>query len=210
VAAGVMLTGCSSTPPAAKQEPAVEKPKGPVKAPDKFQARFATTKGDFTIEVVRDWAPRGADRFYDLIQQRFFDGSRFYRVVKKFIVQWGVNKDPKANQLWSQLKLLDDPPKQPNKRGYVAFAQAGPNSRTTQVFVNLADNSKLLDKSGFAPFGKVVAGMDVVDQLYSGYGDMPPRGEGPDAAKYGTLGEEYLERSFSRLDTINSVKLIVP
>jgi peptidyl-prolyl cis-trans isomerase A (cyclophilin A) len=208
--ASLWLTGCSTSSHPPPREAAVEKPKAPARAPDKFQAKFETTRGDFTVEVVRDWAPRGSDRFYELIDRRFFDGARFYRVVKKFVAQFGTSKDPKANQLWSQLKLLDDRAKQSNQRGFVSFAQSGPNSRTTQMFVNLTDNSKLLDKSGFVPFGKVVSGMDMVDQLYSGYGDMPPRGEGPDAAKYGTLGDEYLERSFPKLDAIKSVTLIAP
>lgn len=210
LAASAFLAGCSKPPqPAAKEAAVADKPKAPARAPDKFQAKFETTKGDFTVEVVREWAPRGADRFYELIDRHYFDGARFYRVVKKFIAQFGVSSDPNANQLWSQLKLVDDAAKQPNQRGFVAFAQAGPNSRTTQIFVNLADNSKLLGKT-YAPFGKVVSGMDVVDQLYSGYGDMPPRGEGPDAAKYGTLGDQYLEQSFSKLDKIKAVTLVAP
>ena len=208
LAASVILIGCSTSPQPAKKEAAAEQPAGPVQAPEKFQAKFQTNQGDFTIEVVREWAPRGADRFYELVNRHYFDGARFYRVVKKFIAQFGMSKDPKTNQLWSQLKLVDDPGKQSNKRGFVSFAQLGPKTRTTQVFINLADNAKLLDKSGFVPFGKVVSGMDVVDQLYSGYGDMPPRGEGPDPTKYGSLGDEYLERSFSKLDTIKSVALI--
>jgi peptidyl-prolyl cis-trans isomerase A (cyclophilin A) len=207
LSAAALVIGCSPSPEPAKAPATVEAPKGPVRAPDTFQAKFETTKGEFTVEVVRAWAPHGADRFYDLMEHRFFDGARFYRVVKKFLVQFGVSKDPKANQLWGQLKLADDPPRQSNKRGFVAFAQQGPNSRTTQVFINLADNSKMLDKSGFVPFGRVVSGMDVVEQLYAGYGDMPPRGEGPDAAKYGMMGEEYVERSFPKLDTIRSVRV---
>ena len=136
------------------------------------------------MEVVREWAPRGADRFYELLQEKYYDGSRFFRVRPGFIVQFGIHKDPKVSELWRQLKLPDDPVVQKNTRGFVSYAMAGPGSRTTQVFINLADNSKRLDGRGFAPFARVVEGMDVVDKLYAGYGEVQALGGGgPDTQK---------------------------
>ena len=149
------------------------------RAPDVFRARFATTKGAFVIEVHRDWAPNGADRFYNLVKLGVFDDSRFFRAVAGFMVQFGIPGDPKVAAKWREANIPDDPARQSNLRGYVAFAQTGrPNSRTTQVFINYGDNSNL-DASNFAPFGKVVDGMDVVSTLYKGYGEGAPGGSGP-------------------------------
>jgi peptidyl-prolyl cis-trans isomerase A (cyclophilin A) len=170
--------------------------------------KLDTTKGDVVIESTRAWAPRGADRFYELTTSGFFDGSRFFRVRPKFAVQFGISKDPKVNELWQQLQMPDDPVKQSNKRGYVSFAMRGPSTRTTQVFVNLRDN-KNLDSSGFAPFGRIVEGLDIIEKLYSAYGEVSPLGgSGPDPAKLQVMGDEYAQRSFPRLDTINSAKVI--
>jgi cyclophilin family peptidyl-prolyl cis-trans isomerase len=158
---------------------------------------------------VRDGAPRGADRFYELVTGGFYDGARLYRVRPKFVVQWGIHKDPAVQKLWSQLQMPDDPVKQSNRRGYLSFAMRGPSTRTTQVFINLAENGSRLDARGFAPFGHVVAGMDVVDKFYAGYGEVQPLGGGgPDPARMEALGEEYIQRSFPRLDQITSAKVV--
>jgi peptidyl-prolyl cis-trans isomerase A (cyclophilin A) len=199
----VVLVGCSS--PAPKTS---EKAAGPerTRPPEKYRVRFDTTKGPFVIEVTREWAPRGADRFFELIQSKYYDGARFYRVRPKFVVQFGISPDPKANHLYKQLKLADDPVKQSNLRGLVSYATDGPNTRTTEVFVNLVDN-KRLDARGFSPFGKVVEGMDVVDQFQS-YGEVQSLGgAGPDPAKMETLGDEYIQRSFPRMDQIKTARI---
>ena len=185
-----------------------EKPQRPDRAPDTFRVRFETTKGAFVVEVVRDWAPRGADRFHELVWEKYFDGVRFHRVIRRFIAQFGVSPNPKTNELWRMLRIQDDPRKESNKRGTIAFAHNGPATRTTQVFINLTDNSKVLDGSGFAPFGRVVEGMDVVDQLYFAYGELAPKGAGPDASRVELEGEPYIARNFPRLDTINRALLV--
>jgi peptidyl-prolyl cis-trans isomerase A (cyclophilin A) len=197
----VFMVGCSSKQPATReQETAAEH------APQTYRVRFDTSKGPFTVEVTSAWAPLGADRFYELVHKKFFDGGRFFRVIRKFVVQFGINGDPSVSQLWSQMRIVDDPMKESNRRGTITFATSGPNSRTTQVFINLADNERL-DGSGFAPFGRVVEGMDVVDQIYAGYGDGPPRGEGPDQTRIETQGNSYLESHFPRLDFIRQARI---
>ena len=207
VVTALALAACSGKPTKTEEEKAVSKKAE--QAPEKFYAKFETTKGDFILEVVRDWAPRGADRFYELLHDKYYDGSRFFRVRPGFIVQFGISKDPKQSELWRQLKLPDDPVKQKNLKGYVSYAMAGPGSRTTQVFINLANNSGRLDGSGFAPFARVVEGMDVVEKLYAGYGEVQALGGGgPDSLKIEGLGEEYLARNFSRLDKIDQVTIV--
>jgi peptidyl-prolyl cis-trans isomerase A (cyclophilin A) len=209
VGIALALAGCSGNTP--KQEAAAEKaaPKKAEQAPEKFHVKFETTKGDFVMEVVRDWAPRGADRFYELVEDKFYDGSRFFRVRPKFVVQFGINKDPKISELWRQMKMPDDPVKQKNTRGFVSFAKDGPGSRTTQIFINLADNAQRLDGRGFSPFGRVVEGMDVVEKLYASYGEVQSLGGGgPDAQKIEAMGEEYLERTYPRLDKINRAAVV--
>jgi len=170
-------------------------------APPGFRARFETSSGDFVIEVHRTWAPLGADRFYNLVKNGFYDDTRVYRVLEGFMAQFGMNGDPRVNMAWKNAILVDDPVTQTNARGRVAFAKGGPNSRTTEVFVNLRDNAALDDR-GFAPFGEVVEGMDVVDGLYDGYGDGPPRGEGPYQAQVQVQGNAYLDASFPELTRI--------
>lgn len=198
------IAACS---PAPRQEKAAEKPKRPAQAPEQYRVRVDTSKGPFTIEVVRAWAPRGADRFYELVSEKFYDDARFFRVVKGFVVQFGLHKDPEVTRRWRDMKIVDDPVKQPNRRGTVTFAMAGPNTRTTQVFLNLADNRRL-DATGFAPFGRVVEGMEIVDKLYAGYGDTPPMGYyGPDQARIQSEGNAYLERGFPRLDYIKTARV---
>jgi peptidyl-prolyl cis-trans isomerase A (cyclophilin A) len=211
IALALALVGCGSS--GTKSEKAAgegaTQPKKADRAPDKFHVKFETTKGDFVMEVVRDWAPRGADRFYELVQEKFYDGSRFFRVRPKFVVQFGISKDPKVSELWRQLKLPDDPVMQKNLRGYVSYAKDGPGSRTTQIFINLADNAQRLDSKGFAPFARVVHGMDVVDKLYASYGEVQSLGGGgPDPQKIEAMGEEYLARNFGRLDVIQKAAVV--
>jgi peptidyl-prolyl cis-trans isomerase A (cyclophilin A) len=159
------------------------------------------------IEVRREWAPRGADHFYNLVETGFYDNARFFRVVRNFVVQFGIAANPETHRLWENISLQDDPVQQPNSRGTVTFATRGPNTRTTQIFINLRDNRQSLDGQGFAPFGKVVEGMDAVDSFYNSYGDMPPMGQGPDPSQIQLRGNEYLESRFPRLDYIKKATI---
>jgi peptidyl-prolyl cis-trans isomerase A (cyclophilin A) len=176
------------------------------KAPAVYKAKFDTSKGPFVIEVNRDWAPRGADRFYNLVKNGFFDNARFFRVIEGFMVQFGINGDPNIAAVWRDADIKDDPVKQSNARGTITFATAGPNTRTTQVFINFADNAPL-DGQGFAPFGKVVSGMEVVDSLYGGYGEGAPNGNGPDQGRLQQQGNAYLEKDFPKLDFIKTATI---
>lgn len=175
-------------------------------APAVYKARFETTKGPFVIEVHRDWAPQGADRFYNLVKNGFFDDVAFFRAVEGFMVQFGISGDPSVAGVWRTATIPDDQPKQSNGRGMVSFATSGPNSRTTQIFINYKDNS-FLDRMGFAPFGKVVEGMEVVDSLYKGYGEGAPRGAGPDQGRIQMQGNAYLRQSFPQLDYVKSARI---
>jgi peptidyl-prolyl cis-trans isomerase A (cyclophilin A) len=175
-------------------------------APDIYRVNLDTSKGAVVVEVTRDWAPRGTDRFFELVKAGYYDGDRFYRVVPRFVVQFGINGDPKVAQLWSSLRILDDRVKQKNRKGTLTFASSGPAARTTQVFVNMRDNLSL-DREGFAPFGRVVSGMDVLERLYGGYGDIPPRGSGPDGVEIERQGNVYLENHFPRLDYIRKATI---
>jgi peptidyl-prolyl cis-trans isomerase A (cyclophilin A) len=198
-AACLLLAGCSAPPenkPAAPVKTAQREP-----VPDVYRVNLDTSKGAVGVEVTRAWAPHGAEHFFELVKTGYYDGDRFYRVVPRFVVQFGINGDPKVTQLWSSLRIPDDPVKQKNRKGTVTFASSGPGARTTQVFVNMRDNPTL-DHEGFAPFGRVVNGMDVLDKLYGGYGDMPPRGSGPDGVKIEGDGNTYLDNHFPRLDYI--------
>ena len=205
-AACLVLAACSSTPDAPKEAPKKEAAKSE-SAPPTFNVRLETTKGDVEIEVTREWAPKGADHFHTLVKTGFYDGARFFRVRPGFVVQFGISGDPKTNRLWSTMNLQDDPVKQSNTRGMVTYATAGPNTRTTQIFINLADTNKRLDKDGFAPFGKVTKGMDVVESFYNGYGEMAPRGQGVDTDKLEQQGTPYLESKFPRLDFIKKAAI---
>lgn len=178
-------------------------------APDIFQTRFETSKGDFVIEVHRDWAPRGADRFYNLVRNGFYDDVRFFRVIEGFMVQFGISGDPRTGAVWREQAISDDPVVESNRRGYVTYAMGGPNTRTTQVFINFADNTRL-DGAGFAPFGEVVEGMDVVDQLYSGYGEGAPSGAGPAQPRIQAEGNEYLDRDFPNMDRVVRASIVEP
>lgn len=176
-------------------------------APDTFQARFRTNEGEFTIEVYREWSPLGADRFYNLVSNGFYDGARFFRVMDGFMVQFGLNGDPDVNRAWMEASIQDDPVVESNMPGTVSFAMRGENTRTTQVFINYGDNSNL-DDMGFSPFGRVVEGMDVAESLHSGYGDVAPRGSGPDVRQLYTEGNAYLEREFPELDYVEEATIV--
>ncbi len=179
---------------------------GPAPTPDVYRVKFETSKGDFTIEVTKAWAPLGAARFYKLVQKKFFDNARFFRVISGFMVQFGIPADPAMNAGWPSLR--DDKVTQSNARGTITYAMAGPNTRTTQLFINFANNAAL-NGQGFAPFGKVVEGMEVVDKIYSGYGDMPAMGgRGPDPEKIQQLGNKYLEAGFPKLDYIKTARVV--
>jgi len=173
------------------------------KAPETYKVLFNTTHGDFTVEVHRAWAPIGADRFYNLVTSGFFTNAAFFRVVvtpRPFIVQFGLNASPAINKVWRNANIKDDPVKESNRRGTLVFATAGPNTRTTQLFINLNDNSPL-DGQGFAPFGTVTEGMDVVDKIYPGYA------EAPDQGRITMEGKAYLDKNFPKLDSIKSAKV---
>lgn len=171
-------------------------------APATYRARFETSAGDFVVEVQRSLAPNGADRFFNLVSNGYYDGVRFFRVINGFMAQFGIHGDPQVNARWSDATIPDDPVVGSNTRGTLSFAMTGqPNSRTAQVFVNFGDNSNL-DGMGFAPFGQVVDGMDVVDALYSGYGEGAPSGDGPYQPQIQSEGNQYLEAEFPELDYI--------
>jgi peptidyl-prolyl cis-trans isomerase A (cyclophilin A) len=203
-AACLMLAACSSSD-SNKEAAAVPKNE---KAPDVFQVDFDTSKGKIVVEIHRDWAPNGVDHFYTLVKTGFYDGSRFYRAIRGFVAQFGIAGDPKVNALWSTASIPDDPVKQSNVTGTLTFAAAQiPNSRSTQLFFNLRDNSQSLDPQGFATIGKVITGLEVMEGLYTGYGEMPPNGEGPDPIKIGSQGNAYLESQFPRLDFIKKATI---
>jgi peptidyl-prolyl cis-trans isomerase A (cyclophilin A) len=203
-AVSLALGGCSS-PDESKKAEAPKAAAKVEKTPDVFQAVFDTSKGKVVVEVQRDWAPIGVDHLFSLLQTGFYDGNRFFRVTHSY-VQFGINGVPTANSLWSTAYLPDDPVKQSNVKGTLTFAHLGANNRTTQLFFNMRNN-KDLDKQGFAPLGKVITGMDVVESLYSAYGDMPPRGQGPDPSKIEVQGNTYLDTKFPRLDYIKKASI---
>jgi peptidyl-prolyl cis-trans isomerase A (cyclophilin A) len=176
-------------------------------APATFKAKFATTKGDFVVEVTRGWAPLGADRFYNLVKNHFYDSAAFFRVLPGFVAQFGLSAKPEISRVWASATFKDDPVTQSNLAGYLTFATAGPNTRTTQLFINLADNQNL-DGMGFAPFGKVVEGMDVVQKFYSGYGEGAPGGNGPDQSRITNEGKAYLDKTFPLLDSIKTAVIV--
>ena len=175
-------------------------------APPVYKAKFDTTKGAFVIEVHRDWAPNGADRFYNLVKNGFYDNVRFFRVITGFMVQFGIHGDPKVSAPWREAQLKDDPVKQSNKRGYITYAMAGPNTRTSQVFINFGDNASLVSQ-GFSPFGRIVSGMEVVDKLNAEYGEGAPRGRGPDQSRMQMEGNAYLTKDFARLDYVKKATI---
>ncbi len=195
----LLLTGCGSKKTEESAAPAAAKAPLAETAPATFRVNVDTSRGGFILEITRADAPLGADRFFSLVKSGFYDGARFFRVVPNFVVQFGLAADPKVTKSWN-IQFPDDPVVKHNDRGTLTFATAGPNTRTTQMFINLKDNINL-DTMGFAPIGKVVSGMDVVDALYSGYGEQPqqPSIEGE--------GNAYLEKEFPKLDYIKTAKI---
>ena len=177
------------------------------KAPETFKVKFATTKGDFTLEATRAWSPLGADRFYNLVKNGYFADIAFFRVIEGFMVQFGIHGDPAVASAWRGARIQDDPVKQSNTKGYISFAMAGPNTRTTQMFINFGDNERL-DGMGFSPFGKVTDGMNVVESIYSGYGEGAPSGMGPDQGRVQMQGNAYLKAEFPKMDYIKSAQLL--
>lgn len=189
--------------PAARPSPSLLNPAlAKATAPPVYKVIFNTSKGDVTFEVHRDWAPNGADRFYNLVKIGFFDGAPFFRLVPGFVVQWGMNPNPAVNKVWASANIKDDVVKESNKTGYLTFAQtSAPNTRSTQLFINFKDNSRL-DAMGFAPIGSVVEGMDVVEKFYAGYG------EAPDQQSLQNEGKAYFEKNFPQLDIIKTAKIV--
>lgn len=172
------------------------------KAPDHFKTRLETSQGNVLVQVERDWAPIGADRFYNMVKSGYLNGDRFFRVVPNFVIQFGLNGDPKVSERWKQANLKDEPVKENNMRGTLTFAaSAAPNSRATQLFINTNDNVTL-DSRGFAPFGRVIDGMKVVDQIYSGYGEQPDQG------RIQSEGNAYLQWAFPKLDYIKTAVIV--
>jgi len=189
-------------------DPALLKPATlKAQAPAEYDVKFVTTKGDFVVHVTRAWAPNGADRFYNLVKHHFYDGNSFFRVVPNFVVQFGLTGNPAVNKAWTDAKIKADPVKQSNKAGYLTYAMApgDTNSRTTQVFISFGDNS-FLDKDGFAPFGQVTSGMEVVESLYSGYADAPTSHQG----EITNEGKAYLDKNFPKLDSIKTATIVAP
>lgn len=173
----------------------------PAPAPDVYRVSFETSKGEFVIEVTKAWAPLGAERFYQLVQQKYFDNQRFFRVIRGFIVQFGLSGTPSVAARWSARRLRDDKVLKSNTRGMVTYAMAGPNTRTTQLFINYGNNAAL-DRDGFAPFGQVIKGMEVVDGFYSAYG------ESPDQSMIQSQGNGYLQTRFPLLDYIKTARIV--
>ena len=177
------------------------------KAPETFKAQFDTTKGKFTIEVTRSLSPNGADRFYNLVRSGYFKDIAFFRVIPGFMCQFGIHGDPDVAAKWREANIADDPVKGSNTRGTITFATAGPDTRTTQLFINFADNRNL-DGMGFSPFGKVIEGMDVVDKINGEYGEGAPGGRGPDQGRVQIEGNAYLKKDFPNLDYIKSATIL--
>jgi peptidyl-prolyl cis-trans isomerase A (cyclophilin A) len=204
------LASCSEEPPPPKPKVLVDPtlPEWSQTAPAEYKAKFSTTKGDFVIHVTREWSPRGADRFYCLVKNGYYNEVRFFRVVAGFMAQFGISGYPDVNAAWRNATIQDDPVTQKNVRGTITYAKRGPNTRTTQVFINYDDRNTRLDGDGFSPFGRIVEGMDVVDKLFSGYGDGPPRGAGPNQARLQAEGNEYLKADFKDLDYVKTATII--
>jgi peptidyl-prolyl cis-trans isomerase A (cyclophilin A) len=179
----------------------------PSAAPDSFFVAFQTNKGRIVVQAVRAWAPQGVDRFYTLVNDHFYDRVKFFRVLPNFMAQFGISGDPATDKKWIDSNIPDDPVRQSNLRGFLTYATGGPNTRTTQLFINKRDNQRL-DGMGFAPIGKVVAGMDVVDALYMGYGEGAPGGNGPMQERIHGEGNTYLNRYFPKLDSVVTARVV--
>jgi len=204
-------TGADKKTDAAKKAPVAPNLLNPAsmraRAPETYKAKFTTTKGDVIIQVHRGWAPLGADSFYSLVRGGLYKDAAFFRVLPRFMAQFGISARPDVADAWENARITDDRVIESNKRGTVTFATAGPNTRTTQVFINYGDNAQL-DGQGFAPFGQVIEGMDVVDKFYSGYGEGAPSGRGPDQGEIRSKGKAYLDRFFPQLDRIVSASIV--
>lgn len=203
LALGSLISANQSATSAALRNPAgLTEP-----APATYTANFDTSAGSFVITVHREWAPHGADRFYNLVKHGFYNDARFFRAVPGFMVQFGLHGDPVISALWRNSRIPPDKVTQSNRRGYVTFAMgASPDTRTTQVFINFVNNARL-DAMGFAPFGEVTTGMDVVDKIYTGYGEGAPRGKGPAQPRIQAEGNAYLMKEFPRLDYIKTATI---
>lgn len=200
------LCGCSRETSDGARTGASASAAAMVAVPDSFEVTFTTTRGDVVVRAHRSWAPRGVERFYTLARSGFYDDIRFFRVLDGFMAQFGASGDPSVQKRWSDSTIADDPVTQSNTRGMVSFASAGPDTRTTQLFINTADNARL-DGMGFAPIGRVVSGMEAVDSLYSGYGEGAPMGAGPDQARIANQGNAYLDRDFPLLDAVRRARV---
>ena len=176
-------------------------------APDTFLVAIQTNKGRIVLQTVRAWAPHGADRLYNLVAAHYYDGAKFFRVLPNFMAQFGIAGDPALDAVWRDRLIPDDPVVQSNRRGYVSYAMGGPNTRSTQLFINKRDNRRL-DPMGFAPLAQVVEGMEVVDSLYQAYGEGAPEGRGPRQDLIHLEGNAYLNKSFPKLDSIISARLV--
>ena len=203
LAAAAAVGACATPLPLLNADPKrIEAP-----GPDSFMVHFVTSRGPFDVRVHRDWAPRGADRVYYLARATFFDGVRFFRAVDKFVAQFGLNGDTAVSRAWRGTRIPDDTARKSNVRGTLSFAAGGPNTRTTQMYINFGDNSRL-DRTGFAVFGQVISGMDtVVDSIYKGYGEAAPRGQGPSQDSISRQGNAYLIRGFPKLDYVITARV---
>jgi peptidyl-prolyl cis-trans isomerase A (cyclophilin A) len=203
--AGVALAAVSLGAEQAANRKALMSPAGlKAQAPAAYKVKFDTSVGEFVVQVTRDWAPNGADRFFNLVKNGFYDDARFFRAIPNFMVQFGIHADPAVSAVWQKAQIPVDPVKQSNKRGFVTYAMgASPSTRTTQVFINFRNNTNL-DGMGFAPFGEVVTGMDVVDKISTVYGEGAPRGKGPEQGRIQAEGNAYLIKSFPKLDYIKA------
>jgi peptidyl-prolyl cis-trans isomerase A (cyclophilin A) len=204
--ASATLTPTASASPAGGRAALLDPSRAQARAPDRFRVRFDTTKGPFVVEVERALAPRGADRFYNLVKAGFYDDVTFFRVIPNFMAQFGIHGKPEVAAAWKDAQIKDDPVKGSNRRGTITFATAGPNTRTTQLFINFKDNTSL-DGMGFAPFGTVVDGMEVVDSIYSGYGEGAPSGAGPSQQRAQQAGNAYFRSAFPKLDHIKTARV---
>lgn len=204
----LLTPGCPGGQGGAEGDAEPQSSPAPVSAEGTYQVEFETTKGKILIEVHPDWAPIGEARFRELVESGYFDGCSFFRVVEGFVVQFGISGDPAQTKAWMTKQIQDEPVKESNRRGTLTFAKtAAPNSRTTQLFINLGDNAGL-DKMGFSPFAKVVSGMEVVDSLYAGYGEGAPRGSGPSQGRLTDEGDAYVKAEFPKLDKILKAKVL--
>jgi len=199
----LLMAACGGGPEPVKNAEAQKK----VLLPDAYRVKMETSKGDIVLEVRKEWAPRAAERFHELVAAGYYNDSRFYRVIRGSIAQFGIAGDPRQGALYRDLKFPDEPVVLGNKRGTVAFAHSGPNTRAVQVFLNLRNNS-MLDKQGFPAFGKVVEGMDVADKLSFLYGELAPKGAGPDGIQAELRGNAYLDKDYPRLDSLRKASVL--